>query len=488
MEDGRRRRGWGGDRSFRRYLMYQSSAMPRLSLPLRLAVLLGAVQAAAGPARAQGVTPEPRSAERGATVRGTVHDSLAGRPLVDAMVQLVTRDPARPFGATATTDSAGAFAFDSVPAGAYAIGFFHPLLDSLGVEPPLRPLDVRGAGVVRTTLAVPSAATLHASICGPSPHPEQGVLVVGFMRRAATDAPVDGATVRGEWMELTLGGGGMRRTSAGRTATTSASGWFALCQLPARGTVVLQGLAGADSTDRTELEMVPGVVVRQPLLVPEPGAAGVLLAGVVRAMRDARPLANALVSVGGRSTRTDDAGRWRIADAPAGTRTVEVRAVGYFPVRQLAQVVAGAPPLVTTLATLRSVLDTVKVLANYNRYSLLQEFSQRARGGMGRFLTAQQIAQRVPLVTSDLFTAVPGVYLQQDSLGPVLTMKGIFADRCIPTVFIDGVNMGATSLTDIDMLVKPERLLGVEIYSAGLVPAQFEPGMSGCGSLVFWTR
>jgi len=212
------------------------------------------------------------------------------------------------------------------------------------------------------------------------------------------------------------------------------------------------------------------------------------LAGVVRTARDGRPLADALVSVGGRSARTDSAGRWRLADAPAGTRTVEVRAVGYFPVRQQAQVVAGAPPLLTALATLRSVLDTVKVRANHDRYTLLEEFRQRAKSGMGRYLTAEQIAQRVPIVTSDLFTAVPGVYLVQDSLGPVLTMKGIFADRCIPTVYLNGINMGATALTDIDVLVKPERLLGVEIYSAGLVPAQFEPGMSGCGSLVFWTR
>lgn len=438
---------------------------------------------AAPAARAQGARPDT-----GTVVRGTVHDSLSGRPLAGATVQLVSRDPARPFGAAATTDSAGAFAVAGVADGDYAIGFFHPLLDSLGVEPALRPLTVRPPGPVRTLLAVPSAATLHASICGPSPHPEQGVVVVGFMRRAGTDAPIEGATVRGEWLEFTLGGGALRRASAARTAATAPSGWFALCQLPAPGIVVLQGLVGADSTDRVELELVPGIVVRQPLLVTDPGAAGVPLAGVVRTARDGRPLADALVSVGGRSARTDSAGRWRLPDAPAGTRTVEVRAVGYFPVRQQAQVVTGAPPLVTALATLRSVLDTVKVRASYDRYTLLEEFRQRASSGMGRYLTAEQIAQRVPLVTSDLFTAVPGVYLGQDSLGPVLTMKGIFADRCIPTVYLNGMNMGATSLTDIDVLVKPERLLGVEIYSAGLVPAQFEPGMSGCGSLVFWTR
>ncbi|MEN9860311.1 MAG: hypothetical protein RLZZ515_793, partial [Cyanobacteriota bacterium] len=99
---------------------------------------------------------------------------------------------------------------------------------------------------------------------------------------------------------------------------------------------------------------------------------------------------------------------------------------------------ADAPPIQVALVTLRSVLDTVKVLANYNRYSQLQEFSQRARSGMGRFLTAEQIAQRVPVVTSDLFTAIPGVYLEQGAMGPMLTMKGVFADRCTPAVYLNG--------------------------------------------------
>jgi hypothetical protein len=65
---------------------------------------------------------------------------------------------------------------------------------------------------------------------------------------------------------------------------------------------------------------------------------------------------------------------------------------------------------------------------------------------------------------------------------------GVIADRCTPAVYLNGFPLGAASLTDIDLLVKPETLLGVEVYAAGLVPPQVEPGMSGCGSLVFWTR
>lgn len=454
--------------------------------------------------RATGVSADSVSADRvstdsGATVRGMVHDSLTGFPLAGASVQLVGRTRTRPFGATVVTDSTGTFAFADVADGSYTIGFFHPLLDTLGVEPPARTVTVQDGRADPLLLAVPSAATVSTTLCGPSPHPERQVVLVGMVQHAATGAPLEGATVQAEWMELVLGAGGLARALPSRTATTASGGWFALCQLPAPGTVVLQAHAGADSTDRLELELPQGMVLRQPLLV---GAAGgptsigatagratVRLAGEVRTGREGRPLADAVVTVGGQSARTDARGIWRLSAAPAGTRTVEVRAVGYFPVRQLVQVAEGAPEVRTTLVTFRSVLDTVKVLANYNRFSQLAEFRERARGGMGRFLTAEQVAQRVPLVTSDLFTAFPGVYLERDSVGmPVLTMKGVFADRCTPAVYLNGFHLGATSLTDIDMLVKPELLLGVEVYAAGLVPPQFEPGMSGCGSLVFWTR
>ena len=79
---------------------------------------------------------------RGATVRGSVFDSLAHAPLPDALVQLVGDDLVAPYGHTVRSDSLGTFEFTDVPAGRYLLGFIHPMLDSLGIEPLVRAVTV----------------------------------------------------------------------------------------------------------------------------------------------------------------------------------------------------------------------------------------------------------------------------------------------------------------------------------------------------------
>jgi hypothetical protein len=44
-------------------------------------------------------------------------------------------------------------------------------------------------------------------------------------------------------------------------------------------------------------------------------------------------------------------------------------------------------------------------------------------------------------------------------------------------------------LRDLDMLVSPDQLLGMEVYQANHAPPQFQSSpMTGCGSIVIWTR
>jgi hypothetical protein len=321
------------------------------------------------------------------------------------------------------------------------------------------------------------------------------------------------ATVVAEWTELSINRGGFTRRAPHVAATTAVNGWFGLCGLPASGMIAVVASRGADSTDVLEIELPADGFLRRDLYLGSWRAAVVhdstpsadllvtptavqrasrgSLSGVVVAAVGGEPLAGARVSiVDGPQTRTDERGEWTLVTVPLGTRTLEVRALGYYPERQTVDVVVGAPRVRTAMSTMRAVLDTVRITAAPVSENL-RGFMERRRGsGMGRYLTPEDIARHRPVHTSDIFGRVPGLEVSKpgimDSGG--VSMRGIFVDRCLPAVYIDGHHMRSFSLEDIDDWVHPEEVAGIEVYSAGMVPPEFQPGMSGCGSIVIWTR
>ena len=99
----------------------------------------------------------------GATVSGIVRDSIAGMPLAGALVQLLAADSLARFNRTAVSDSLGRFTLGDVADGRYTIGFLHPMLDSLGIEPPLREVYIDGHRPVSVDLAIPSPARIRAA-------------------------------------------------------------------------------------------------------------------------------------------------------------------------------------------------------------------------------------------------------------------------------------------------------------------------------------
>jgi hypothetical protein len=223
------------------------------------------------------------------------------------------------------------------------------------------------------------------------------------------------------------------------------------------------------------------------------------LAGRVSAVVDGKPLPGAYVGIpDGPGTRADANGEWSIANAPLGTRVLEVRAVGYYPVRRKVDVIPGAPPVRVALSTLRAMLDTVKITASRLQGRGFDDFAQRRTAGMGKFLSAEEIARRRVLVTSDLFRSMSGVRLvASPDGGRQLLMRGAFAQECSPAIYLDGHyrgglasdGMSATLSADfIDAWLKPEDVAGIEIYTQGTVPPQFQQGMSDCGSIVIWSK
>lgn len=465
---------------------------------IALAVLLTSL------AGAQTTTP---SGTGGAAVSGTVRDSLAHTSLAGATVQLVAADNPARFGSMAISDSLGRFSFAAVPAGRYNIGFFHPLLDSLGVDAPLREVIVDGTRPVRADVATPSAARFKAAICGARVATDSNGVIIGVVRDAKEGTVVPNASVTGDWLEYSFTATGIVRKLPRLIATTGENGWFALCNVPSDGMVALRANRGADSTDLIEVYVskerflrrelyigasrttIVGDTTRRDSLAPTPRRMKVgdgRLSGTVVRGTDGRPLEGASVAiVGGPQTRTNARGEWTIADAPAGTRMLEVRAITYYPDHRPVDVVAGAPPIKVALSTLKAVLDTVRVTAT--RFDRDQNgFNERRRATTGRFLGAEDIARRHSLTLSDLFRTVQGLKVVRGVGETELTMRSGFG-ACTPNIYIDGLYLSGATADDIDGWVNPERVKGIEIYIEA-PPPQFQQALSGCGSIVIWTR
>src|SRR4051812_46837652 len=123
--------------------------MRRLGVALAAAVLVPAQTAIA-----QGIVPHT------SRIVGIVVDSIHKSGLEGA--EVVVSGLAGPV----ITDSLGRFTIDSLPAGTYQIGVFHPLLESLGLTLTTRPFTVGRDSTGVANLAVPSVETLAARYCG----------------------------------------------------------------------------------------------------------------------------------------------------------------------------------------------------------------------------------------------------------------------------------------------------------------------------------
>ena len=447
------------------------------------------------------------------TVSGVVRDSIAHTPLAGAMVQLVAADNPARFGRTAVSDSLGRFTLTGVPDGHYMIGFFHPVLDSLGIEPPLREIYVDGPQPLRADLGVPSPGHLRTAICGRPSATSSGAVVVGTIRDARDGAPAAGVTVSGEWLEMAFKPGGIARHTQRLITTTWDTGWFAMCNVPSPGAMFLLASRGADSTDLIEVQVPANGFLRRDLYLGQARSVSAAggdslgppvrprhvgkgrLSGTVVTAAEGSPLAGAMVALtDGPQTRTNDRGEWTLVDAPAGTRMVEVRALGYYPERRRVDVVSGGAPVWVELSTLEAVLDTVKVTSSrLNRDD--NGFQERRRKGIGHFMTPKDIARQQPIQVSDLFRSMPGIHVEGGVERQIL-MRGAFG-KCDPSIYINGMPMtsqrangGVVTITvdDLNAWMLPRDVTGIEVYAGDSAPVEYQQGMSGCGSILIWMK
>ena len=423
-----------------------------------------------------GMLVAARAAAQGSgAIAGSVFDSLRARPLAAATVVL----EGTPFATR--TDSAGRFAIDSVPAGAYVVSVESESLDSLGVAVAAARATIAAGSRAELALGSPSRRTLTAMVCGGSLADDAGVLI-GVVRDAAGGKAAEGATVRVEWTSLSAQGGAVVAQRALVTSPVSDRGLYRACGVPAGGTVQVRATGGARASGVVELPIAIYGFARRDLLVG--GDSGGIVRGAV--LDSARaPLAGARVSLAGDSAfaMSDDRGAFTLTAALTGTRELEVRRVGYAPWRGAVDIRSGAPTMLTVVMSKPpTVLATVNVRgAPAATESGAQGFAARKARGNGRFIDRRAIESRGDIEALELLRGTPGIQLST-ARGVTVATWTRSSTGCRPAYFLDGL------VTDSRALPRASDIEGIEIYSPSEVPPQYAGASMRCAVVLFWTR
>ena len=338
---------------------------------------------------------------QGVTVRGIAFDSLRSAPLEGAFIRMTgARGPAR----TATSDTRGEFAFDSVAPGTYAFSMLHAALDSLGFSGISTRVTVGQNGSTPfVTLAVPSFGALWRAACGERAVPHDTGFVFGTIRDAERGTPLSGATVLVRW--IAFGVDSSTRTAKpslteqawGGEVRSDSAGSYTLCGVPSDARLRL--LARKDSSSSGLVELLPrtGARVERRDLSLGPAAESAttnrgVVAGLVRDA-DGKPVADARVlTPGADEVRTGVDGRFALPNVPIGTREINVLAIGAQPVTADADVTMRDTAFVAVELRKIVELPAVVVTAKTARQRMLAEFEERKALGIGHFIDSTHIA------------------------------------------------------------------------------------------------
>lgn len=437
----------------------------------------------------------PRAAAqsvRSGTLRGVVVDSLTGLPLAGALVQVaLATDAAR--ARSTVADSLGRFVLDSLAAGKWLAGVFHPAVEALPNDSLVHVVTIGAGDTAIVSLGVPGPTHTRAMLC-PTVASDSTAAIFGVVRDAESGVALDSARLALAWREIDLRGGA-RVVQRRMSVPLRADGSFVACGVPWDADVSAHADAPGRASGDVDVPTVARGATRLDMTVAADAiaAAGGHAHGAARlvgAVVDeyGRPVPNARVTVAGADGRatTNDAGAFALDRLPAGSWTVEARAIGYETGRTPATLTATRVADVRLIVeTHVAALDRIVVTSRGSPTAvLLAEFHERRAQGTGTFLDPQAIERRQAAHASELLRGIPGFSVLPARRGNVVRGRG----GCTPGVYVDGfpIDRGADEL---DLSVAAANVLAIEVYHGPETPPRFAAhGPEACGAIVFWTK
>ena len=206
--------------------------------------------------------------------------------------------------------------------------------------------------------------------------------------------------------------------------------------------------------------------------------AEVRLQGEVLSSRSQAYLEGAIVRIEalGLETVTGAGGRFQFNDVPAGTHTIEVRYLGFEPVRQ--SVAASGRVAAVEIA----LNDTIEEIVVYGQASSTASAlsQQRAQDHIGSIVSSDEFGQLPDANLSEALQRVPGVFLERDQgEGRFVGIRGI--DPGLNVTSINGITVPApengTRAVALDVI--PSELLETLEVSKSFTPDMDPDGIGG---------
>jgi len=444
-------------------------------------------------------------------IRGQVVDSLSGLPLPGGSIALLSEagDKLR----QTVADSNGLFLIRAAAAEGYRLRVRHPAY-ATSVFPPFS-LDhdqVRGFMLLVTPAEKRAPAPVGlvpqdvlARVCPAGVAPGFPT-IVGLVRDAASGESVAGAEVHvsmpsiprhlRQYIEI---------DDVQRNIVSEEDGVYALCGVPVLERIGLYATAADKASDYTRLVFVEGGVMvgaryhemetliwYHDLRLASPDRRTATVSGTVTdsggagiANADVRLLATDI------STQADEHGRFELRGLPAGWVRLEAMRVGYRPVEYDLELVQGVSRTVPEpMLVLQPIpVELAEIFVSGEAAGVrrrLAGFYDRRDKGIGSYVTFDEYVERwgQPIRPSDMIRTMRGIRVGPDGR--------VTARRCtrggLPVVYLDGMYLGNTGFTDVDVILAPHHIEGIEVYTDATIPPQFNRLGAVCGAIVIWTR
>lgn len=432
------------------------------------------------PLRAQGdLPPVPRNYS---SLIGVVDDSIRGGRLHGAIVTVVGTDR------RGVTDLNGIFQIDSIPPGPHEISVTHPLLDTLGVQVLSAPFVLAAGSRQQVGARTPTFEEVRAKACPRGGVGGGGAILVGRVLNADTQDPAVGAGVSLVFKDLSEKDGVQKV----RTGRVSPNGAFAICGLPRTIAGNVQASLGGITTADLPLTTNDESIATAILTIGGTGSGTAVLTGSVTA-RGGGPIAGAQVTVAGTTTivETSSGGRFTLNGLPSGTHEAVIRKLGFAKASEIVHLAAATPSTLDVVLDQATVLGTVHVVGKMEDGLNKIGFLARKQMGRGWYLTPEQIAEKNPQMTTDLFRMARGMDVLTEAGGRYLVSNssaGSSTDGCM-NIFIDHSRFDQFQPGDVDDAIPTGDLGAIEFYShPSDVPTEFTVVGKTCATLIVWTK